>query len=484
MPRLAMASDTTMPQTPTTTAYSVMTAPRVSERHPPHRVADWDRRHSSIARPPVHGARQVTRSARRRWNACSGVQMALRRPRGANVRNRRLACAVGSNDPKSASSKPRTDRLAIDNRPECDYTRVTARRALTSVQAIEESEAFVVRVDVGTSDTKARRFRPGGAAATLTVGSQGAWKVEAPGVASVHAYLRFDGRQLLVATSDPRRPVVIDGQPLPETWSLLQPPCLLNLGQACLSVERSFAEATPPSPALAASTRALVFEEEATCRRSVPPLAPGGQIAAEHDASLDDLPPAEATRLQFGPLESPDRVGTRAVQVSSLPPALLDSAPATSEGELDSSGSIPPPPFQERDKRVRRLLQTGGLVLGLAVVIGGAYRLASPRKAAVSGGTSPAAGQRANVPAAGTPRPASPLAVTVSPAITAPLFVAPEPLSAAPSGVRGQNTPERRAADAFAAGDFPTALRLYRDLAAAHPEQPAFRQAVRILEEK
>jgi hypothetical protein len=50
--------------------------------------------------------------------------------------------------------------------------------------------------------------------------------------------------------------------------------------------------------------------------------------------------------------------------------------------------------------------------------------------------------------------------------------------------LRGQITLERRAADAFAAGDFPTALRIYRDLAEAHPDQPAFRQAVKILEQK
>ena len=347
----------------------------------------------------------------------------------------------------------------------------------------EESEAFVVRVDAGTSDTKVRRFRPGGPVATLTVGTHGAWKVEGPGVASVHAYLRFDGRQLLVATSDPRRPVVIDGRAVPETWSLLQPPCLLNLGQACLSVERAFVETTPPNPALGASARSAEDEEPT---RAIPTPAPAWQVAPQHDESSDaDLPPAEATRLQFGHLESPDRIGTRAVQVSSLPPILMDPASPGVEGELGSMGSTPLPPLgDEREKRRRRLLQTGGLVVGLAFVMVGAYRVASPRKAAPSEPTSHPAGERSHVPAVAAPA-SAPVVATASPPVAAAPLWAPGPgFAGSANGARGPNTLERRAADAFAAGDFPAALRLYRELAAANPDQPAFRQAVRILEEK
>ncbi|HMI83519.1 MAG TPA: hypothetical protein VK550_05460 [Polyangiaceae bacterium] len=363
------------------------------------------------------------------------------------------------------------------------------------LDAKEDSETLVVRVEGGTSDTKVRRFRSGNPVATLTVGTQGAWKVEAPGVASVHAYLRFDGRQLLAATSDPRRPVVIDGRSAPETWSLLHPPCVLRLGQASLCVERDLAGATPPVHVQAASSRSTDDQDELTCRRSVPMPLSSPQVGAEHDdPAHGDALLGEPTRLQFGLLElpdeaafveSPDHVGTRALQVSSLPPTLLDQPPTGVEGELGSVESPTPPPFgHERRLRVRRLLQRGGLVLGLVVVVGGAYRVANPR------GDSPlgSSASRSEEPSTAhlAPLASSPPAVAATPPLVAipPLFV-PEP-QPGPIGLAtgARMTAERRAVDAFAAGDFAMALRLYRELAAAHPEQPAFRQAVRILEEK
>jgi hypothetical protein len=354
---------------------------------------------------------------------------------------------------------------------------------LTSVQTIEESEAFVIRVDAGTSDTKVRRFRPGVPVATLTVGSQGAWKVEAPGVASVHAYLRFDGSQLLVATSDPRRPVMIDGTAAPETWSPLHPPCRLGLGQASLSVERSGTALTPPSPVFAASPVRCGDDEEPTRHISVPAAAPTWQQA--HDESAEaDLPPAEPTRLQFGHLEPPPQ-GTRAVQVSSLPPTLLDGSPA-GEGELDARGSLPPLPLTSDLKTpFQRGIRTGGAVLALVLVVGGVYRLASPRNEAIPRPNGPPAKSDVHAAAPLTAPPAT--IATGSPPVIgpSPFVPAPEPgLAGSAPGLRGQTTTERRAADAFGAGDFPTALRLYRELAAARPDQPAFRQAVKILEEK
>jgi hypothetical protein len=45
-------------------------------------------------------------------------------------------------------------------------------------------------------------------------------------------------------------------------------------------------------------------------------------------------------------------------------------------------------------------------------------------------------------------------------------------------------TPEREAVDALTAGDFAKASRLYRALAEARPDQPAFKEALRILEER
>ncbi len=348
---------------------------------------------------------------------------------------------------------------------------------MTSVQTSQESEALVVRVDGGASDPKVRRFRSGSPVATLTIGSQGAWKVEAPGIASVHAYLRFDGRELLVATADPRRPVLIDGRAVPETWSLVYPPCQLNLGGACLSVERASGVTTPPGPVTAPSERSLDEEEEPTRAVSMPAAA--WPLESVHDPSTEaDVPPAEATRLQFGPLESPDHVGTRAVQVSSLLPTSADPSSPDVEGELRARESEPPAPTgDERRLRLRRLLQIGGLALGSVLFMAVVYRVAGPR------GDAPL-DANAGTPASSAVAPS--VATAAPPTALPPLFVPSPELGSSGSvaPLRGQITLERRAADAFAAGDFPTALRIYRDLAEAHPDQPAFRQAVKILEQK
>jgi hypothetical protein len=353
---------------------------------------------------------------------------------------------------------------------------------LTLAHANENAEALVVRVDMGVSDTKVRRFRPGRPVATLTVGSQGAWKVEAAGVASVHAYLRFDGSQLFVATSDPRRPVVVDGIAMPETWSRLNPPCLVSLGRASLSIERDVAAATPGDASSALSPIPHDVEGEPTCRRSSPMLALGSHADAEQGDT--DLPPGEPTRLQFGHVEAaPEPAGTRAVQISSLPPTLLN-ATASAPEEAPGGESTPGPAFRVASRIApRRILQAVGLVVGLVMVIG-VYRMASPRRAASPSPDVSNSAEAADVPS--TPRAAAPIGATAPSPLAAPIEVpAPSPgRSGATTGARQQPTLERRAADAFAAGDFPTALRLYRELAAQNPDQPAFRQAVRVLEEK
>jgi hypothetical protein len=416
----------------------------------------------------LHGARQVS----------SGPLAGLRRRQGVEgaaitraicvSRNLRLAWAVGR------AANPTT--LA------------GARRLLTLIQEKDDSEALVVRVDAGVSDTKVRRFRAASPAQTITVGAQGAWKVEAAGVASVHAYLRFDGHRLLVATSDPSRPVVVDGQPAPETWLPLEPPCVLTLGRASLSVERDGAPAHRSDPQGGFSASLIEPEEEPTCRKSSPVAAPARRDKAPPEATSDvDLPPAEPTRLQFGHVDAPPPAGTRPIQVSSLPPTLLEPTVPAGEEAFRSMGSTPPTPMPaERRHRIRRAVQAGGLGLGLALLVVGIQRLASPRTGAPASPSHSAAGPHVEVVPPAAPRASASLGATASPPAAPQVWARPPELGAPSStpGTRNQATLERRAADAFAAGDFPTALRLYRELAAARPDQPAFRQAVRILEEK
>src|SRR5258705_10006035 len=125
----------------------------------------------------------------------------------------------------------------------------TTRRI--AVEPKDLGDAIVVRVEVGASDTPSRRFHPGQATETFTIGTSGAWKIEAPGVASVHAYGRFDGRQFFVATADPEDPVLVDGRLVPETWLAVVDPSTLAIGGARLAVDprlsSEFPAAAPPA---------------------------------------------------------------------------------------------------------------------------------------------------------------------------------------------------------------------------------------------
>ena len=53
--------------------------------------------------------------------------------------------------------------------------------------------------------------------------------------------------------------------------------------------------------------------------------------------------------------------------------------------------------------------------------------------------------------------------------------------SASPPLAKGKKTPEREAVDLAAAGQYTKAAEIYEQLATQHPEQPAYREAARIL---
>jgi hypothetical protein len=110
-------------------------------------------------------------------------------------------------------------------------------------------------------------------------------------------------------------------------------------------------------------------------------------------------------------------------------------------------------------------------VLAAACIATGGYAIWRPKAHARRIAVVPAA---TSVPVASAPAP------PVSVAAAVVVYPAVHPASAASA----KKTPERLAADALHAGDFHRAAVMYRDLAVAHPENPAFSDAARMLAER
>jgi hypothetical protein len=304
---------------------------------------------------------------------------------------------------------------------------MTTRRI--AVETTKElGDAIVMRVEVGTSDTPSRRFHPGQPASTFTIGTIGAWKIEAPGVAPVHAYARFDGRQLFVATADPDDPATVDGRTVPETWLAVAAPSTLAIGSARLTIDSRLSSEFPVAPA------------------------------------SDPSPAEAATRIDIEPLW--------VQEAQKLPQP--DDPPAPIERKEKEKETAP----HGRGTSAKALV----FVVGAAVVAFAAYRIVALRQA-----EPPPAAAIADTPVAPptAAKSSAPIETTapIEPQRVAPAQVAPA-VAASPAGKAVERSVEREAVDALTAGDFAKAARLYRTLNETRPNQPAFKEAVRILEER
>jgi hypothetical protein len=84
----------------------------------------------------------------------------------------------------------------------------------------------------GQFTEKALVFRAGFAVGPFSLGQQGDWRVRAEGVASLHAYLWFDGLTLHAARLRGGPEAWLDGEPLREDWSPLPAGAELRVGAA------------------------------------------------------------------------------------------------------------------------------------------------------------------------------------------------------------------------------------------------------------
>jgi len=79
------------------------------------------------------------------------------------------------------------------------------------------------------------KITPGSEVGPISLGTEGAWRVVAPGVAPKHAYLFYDGQRLFLQSLNSGTPAMVDGKAIPDEWTELSAPCEIALGDARLS---------------------------------------------------------------------------------------------------------------------------------------------------------------------------------------------------------------------------------------------------------
>ncbi|MCK6535098.1 MAG: hypothetical protein L6Q84_19165, partial [Polyangiaceae bacterium] len=101
-----------------------------------------------------------------------------------------------------------------------------------------------IKLSGGSSDRAQVDLTAGTPVDAFSVGSDGGWKVSAPGLSAVHAYLYFDGTTLFVACAAGSM-VQLGSATVGTDWKPVSAPATINLGSAVLQVEVPGAPAAP-----------------------------------------------------------------------------------------------------------------------------------------------------------------------------------------------------------------------------------------------
>lgn len=363
---------------------------------------------------------------------------------------------------------------------------------------------YVVEIRRGNGSPKFIPLSPGMTLNPMSVGMMGDLRLEADGVLDVHGFIYFDGENLFVQSSDGHHQIRVNGKPIGNDWTPVSPPCTLALGDArlvyCPASQASIASAAPVSARPAAGRAPTVPFDE-----SAPTVA---------DLRFGDYDDAVATRRTRAPdeeatgsipippppprsphtLESEDHETTRALP---LPAVVMPvAAPAPPPAPPPQVIAAPPPqltaPHKPKplDQLKEQWSQASLPKRAIALLLPVAFVMvifglddnepAQPQQGA------PAASASAREKPKDAPKPKE--TVTEEPGdldLPKPKASAtikkPPPL---PNAMAKEKTAERAAVDAVAAGAWDPAARAYDDLAKQHPENPAFREAARILRAK
>jgi len=159
----------------------------------------------------------------------------------------------------------------------------------------ELTREHLIEIRIGSGDPQSMRVQPGESLGPTLLGTRGAWRVDAPGVAPEHAELYFDGGQLFVRSVSPGALVLVGGSPVPEVWTPLDAPSEIVLGGARLWFGPSMA-AQQQGAARVAREDLLEDDDDAATNVADTSARPWGDVGAMVQRGM------EAARSQGAPV--------------------------------------------------------------------------------------------------------------------------------------------------------------------------------------
>jgi hypothetical protein len=385
------------------------------------------------------------------------------------------------------------------------------------VSSNDTREGYVLEIRRGQGEPRFLRLPRGADLQPTSVGARGDFRVDADGVLDVHAFVYFDGETLFVQSADVATPVRVNGRPASSEWSRVEPPSTLAFGDArvvfCPASQAS-AVSAPAAPARPAAgmrqrpppQRAAQQMEDLPTIADVPPPGDYEDLVTERVKAPDEDAthsiPIPGGRSIPEPEES-DHETTRALPLPAVvapvarpaPPAVIVAPEETTR--IAVGGPIAAPPaVAPTVAKVSPLVQLKAqwkeaslpkkailvlLPLAFFMVIFGLDDAPAPAKKK----TSPASSGSASVAQAKVTKPTATQELQEEPPPPKPATTAAAPSATGKSPQSTTTKPAERAAlDAVAAGSLVPAAELYDELAKAHPENPAYKEAARILRAK
>ena len=358
--------------------------------------------------------------------------------------------------------------------------------------AAPEREGVEVRVVGARAERSAITFALGMPTQPFSVGTSGQWSVIGEGVGPVHLFLGFDGERVHVVAASPSLPVQIAGSPLGGTWVTAPVPCDIRFGGACLMIRRVSSGAIAGNPEAVPST----VSDGGALRQAAQRAADSGAKAGTSS------PPARSPPKGFGSTMLMEQRPSGGPAAGPPPPAPeARAAPPLGLTEVAAPGMA-----AARDEPKKGYCQSASLVkkitlllMPIALSLTFLMLRKQSQPEATGPGRLPAASANRNAPESRTAAPAS--AAVRSTAVAAASVarleapsassssrpvatVAPRPQPPSAPATASARTPEREALEAVAAGSIEEAARDYDSLATAHPDDPNFKEAARILHAK
>jgi hypothetical protein len=380
-------------------------------------------------------------------------------------------------------------------------------------------EVIEVSLLSGRSDQPTLTFTPGTPTNPVSVGTAGQWVVTGDGVESVHVYLVFDGRHVHVALGAANTDVRLAGARLGTDWVEAPVPCELRFGGACLILRHAPRAAAPLQEERTMHDGGALWQAAQRAAKGGDPLGPqypAARPAAGAPANYGRTLPLVGAPPRVPPPEPHEAATTIRNPLVGAPvpePVSLEQDVTRIAPQPLAPRAAQPPPFEPPSPNDRTantspgandplafwrsasLAKKATLVL-MPFALGASYFIfqpdAPPPPPARSMSTAGAPGSLAtgardasstgSDAGVGAPDSGS-LDTSPLPPVTSPDARADAPPKVAPLPA-GKRTPERLALDAVAAGSFDEASRLYASLATIHPDDPAYKEAARILREK